>query len=51
MKTLYKCTSCDTYSLSEENCKKCGAKVVHPYPARFSIIKERKYRRLYRKKE
>ncbi|MCH7662412.1 MAG: ribosome biogenesis protein [Chloroflexi bacterium] len=48
MKTLYRCISCKNYSLKNTPCANCGAQVKHPYPARFSLYKERKFRKLYR---
>jgi len=49
MKTLYRCVENDHYSLQSDKCPKCGAKTEYPYPARFSLVKEKKYRHLIRK--
>ncbi|MHA2253053.1 MAG: nucleolar RNA-binding Nop10p family protein [Candidatus Kariarchaeaceae archaeon] len=50
MKTLYRCISCFRYTLNKESCPKCNSSVSHPYPARFSLVKERKFRPLLKKK-
>ncbi|MCY3411454.1 MAG: ribosome biogenesis protein [Candidatus Heimdallarchaeota archaeon] len=49
MKTLFRCVSCYHYSLHEQKCIKCGEEMKHPYPARFSLVKEKKFRKLYKK--
>ena len=46
MKTLYRCENCYDYSLHDGLCEKCDGKKAHPYPARFSLVKERKFRQL-----
>jgi len=48
MKTLYRCDICYIYSLSSNPCKKCGKEMKHPYPPRFSLEKEKKYRKYNR---
>ncbi|MHA2501756.1 MAG: nucleolar RNA-binding Nop10p family protein [Candidatus Kariarchaeaceae archaeon] len=49
MKSLYRCAECGEYSLHGKNCKICEGPMKHPYPARFSIVKEQKYRYLIRR--
>ncbi len=41
-KSIFKCTKCRKYTLSE-TCPECGGKAVSPQPARFSLEKENKY--------
>ncbi|RMG30936.1 MAG: ribosome biogenesis protein [Methanobacteriota archaeon] len=48
MKTLRKCVECKRYTLSK-NCPNCGAKAEYPYPMRFSLEKEVKYRKYIKK--
>ncbi|MHA2091408.1 MAG: nucleolar RNA-binding Nop10p family protein [Candidatus Kariarchaeaceae archaeon] len=49
MKTLFRCVTCLNYTLEKKSCPSCGSTVKHPYPARFSLIKERRYRPILRK--
>ncbi|MHA2276142.1 MAG: nucleolar RNA-binding Nop10p family protein [Candidatus Kariarchaeaceae archaeon] len=41
--------NCFHYSLIKQKCPNCGEELQNPYPARFSLEKEQKYRRLFRK--
>lgn len=43
-KTLYRCLNCNLYSLTP-TCVHCGGKAIHPYPAKFSLEKQLKYRK------
>ncbi len=42
-KSIFRCTSCNKYTLNEDICPICGSDVENPHPARFSIEKEKKY--------
>ena len=49
MKTLYRCNDCSKYWLKQNSCRECNGELSHPYPARFSLEKEKKFRELYLK--
>jgi len=49
MKTFYRCVDNQHYTFHDDQCPVCGSPVEYPYPARFSLVKERKYRYLIRK--
>ncbi|MFV2014126.1 MAG: nucleolar RNA-binding Nop10p family protein [Candidatus Heimdallarchaeota archaeon] len=51
MKTLFRCVQCHHYGLQKQNCPKCDAGMLNPYPARFSLEKEKKYRKFVKKIE
>lgn len=51
MKTLFRCVQCNNYGLRKENCNKCGGEMKNPYPARFSLEKEKKFRKFVRQIE
>ncbi|MDF1537832.1 MAG: RNA-protein complex protein Nop10 [Candidatus Thorarchaeota archaeon] len=51
MPYLFKCSKCNTYTLSEKGCPKCGSDVSSPSPPRYSPQdKYGKYRREAKKK-
>ncbi|TFH07674.1 MAG: RNA-protein complex protein Nop10 [Candidatus Thorarchaeota archaeon] len=36
MTHLYKCTTCDEYTLNQKTCPKCGSPVSDPKPPKYS---------------
>jgi rRNA maturation protein Nop10 len=48
-KSILRCVECKKYSLESSTCSACGGKVISPQPARFSLVKERKYSKYRRR--
>ena len=40
MKSIFRCVENYHYSLNSKKCRLCNSKIIHPSPARFSLIKE-----------
>ncbi|MDD5133082.1 MAG: nucleolar RNA-binding Nop10p family protein [Candidatus Nanoarchaeia archaeon] len=50
MHKIFKCPSCNNYTL-QESCSKCKVKTLNPRPAKYSVEdKFGKYRRMYKEK-
>jgi len=47
MKSIFRCVENYHYSLNSKKCRLCNSKIIHPSPARFSLIKELKFRHLH----